>query len=114
MGDEIEVRPGVVSRDAEGKLRVFPIFSRIVSLFAEANTLDFAVPGGLIGVGTFMDPSLCRGDRLMGQVGVASRSFDFHLVGAGQSKSSTSRLHGTGGGIFFAAETAGCSHHRGE
>lgn len=49
LGDEIEVRPGVVTKDAEGKMTCIPIFSRIVSLFAEQNTLKFAVPGGLIG-----------------------------------------------------------------
>jgi translation initiation factor 2 subunit 3 len=68
LGDEIEVRPGIVSRDAEGRVRIRPLFSRIVSLFAENNVLDFAVPGGLIGVGTRIDPTFCRGDRLVGQV----------------------------------------------
>jgi hypothetical protein len=37
-------------------------------LRAEANALQFAVPGGLIGVGTALDPALCRGDRLVGHV----------------------------------------------
>ena len=67
-GQEIEVRPGIVSKDKEGKLKCFPIFSRIVSLFAEANQLQYAVPGGLIGVGTTVDPTLTRADRLVGQV----------------------------------------------
>lgn len=47
---EIEVRPGLVSKDSEGKITCRPIFSRIVSLFAEQNELQFAVPGGLIGL----------------------------------------------------------------
>jgi translation initiation factor 2 gamma subunit (eIF-2gamma) len=37
-------------------------------LFAEKNELQFAVPGGLIGVGTTIDPTLTRADRLVGQV----------------------------------------------
>ena len=49
VGQEIEVRPGLVSKDAEGKLTCKPIFSRIVSLYAEQNELMYAVPGGLIG-----------------------------------------------------------------
>ena len=49
MNQEIEVRPGIVSKDSEGKLQCRAIFSRIVSLFAEQNDLQFAVPGGLIG-----------------------------------------------------------------
>jgi translation initiation factor 2 gamma subunit (eIF-2gamma) len=49
VGQEIEVRPGLVSKDSEGKLTCNPIFSRIVSLYAEQNELMYAVPGGLIG-----------------------------------------------------------------
>jgi len=65
---EIEVRPGLVSKDSEGNVTCRPIFSRILSLFAEQNELQYAVPGGLIGVGTKIEPTLCRADRLVGQV----------------------------------------------
>lgn len=68
VGQEIEVRPGIISKASDGKLTCRPILSRIVSLFAEQNELQFAVPGGLIGVGTKIDPTLCRADRLVGQV----------------------------------------------
>ena len=68
LGDEIEIRPGIVSRDDKGNLKCTPIFSRIVSLNSEANDLKYAVPGGLIGVGTRIDPTLCRADRLVGFV----------------------------------------------
>ncbi|KAJ3182216.1 hypothetical protein HDU85_003258 [Gaertneriomyces sp. JEL0708] len=68
LGDEIEVRPGIVTKDADGKVKCQPIYSRIVTLLAEQNQLKFAVPGGLIGVGTKVDPTLCRADRLVGQV----------------------------------------------
>merc|ERR1711893_340021 len=49
VGMEIEVKPGIVSKDAEGKLTCKPIRSRIVSLYTEQNDLQYAVPGGLIG-----------------------------------------------------------------
>merc|ERR1711874_61753 len=68
VGQEIEVRPGLVSKDGNGKLTCQPIRSRIVSLFAEQNEMMYAVPGGLIGVGTKIDPTLCRADRMVGQV----------------------------------------------
>lgn len=68
VGQEIEVRPGIVKKDDEGKLMCKPIHSRIVSLFAEQNDLMYAVPGGLIGVGTKIDPTLSRADRMVGQV----------------------------------------------
>ncbi|GJU31982.1 eukaryotic translation initiation factor 2 subunit gamma-like protein [Tanacetum coccineum] len=37
-----------------------PIYTRVVSLFADKNGLQFVVPGGLIGVGTTMDPTLTK------------------------------------------------------
>jgi translation initiation factor 2 subunit 3 len=67
-GDEIEVRPGIVTKDSEGNMKCTPIFSRIISMYAEQNDLQYAVPGGLIGVGTKIDPTLTRADRLVGQV----------------------------------------------
>ncbi|CAA7032044.1 unnamed protein product [Microthlaspi erraticum] len=60
----IEVRPGIVGKDEHGNAKCTPIYSRITSLYAEQNELQFAVPGGLIGVGTTMDPTLTRADRL--------------------------------------------------
>jgi translation initiation factor 2 subunit 3 len=68
LGEEIEIRPGIVTKDTQGRNRCKPIFSKIVTLLAENNQLQFAVPGGLIGVGTKIDPTLCRADRLVGQV----------------------------------------------
>jgi translation initiation factor 2 subunit 3 len=68
VGDEIEIRPGIVSKNANGDVICKPIRSRIMSLATEQNALQFAVPGGLIGVGTKIDPTLTRGDRLIGHV----------------------------------------------
>mmetsp|Transcript_20396 Transcript_20396/g.69408 ORF Transcript_20396/g.69408 Transcript_20396/m.69408 type:complete len:466 (-) Transcript_20396:551-1948(-) len=68
VGQEIEVRPGIFSKDAAGKIKCMAIYSRILTLFAESNKLEYAVPGGLIGVGTTVDPTLTRADRLVGQV----------------------------------------------
>ncbi len=59
MGQEIEVRPGIVTKDAEGRVQCMPIYSRIVSLLAESNVLQYAVPGGLIGVGTTVRSRAC-------------------------------------------------------
>ena len=45
------------------------------------NPLQFAVPGGLIGVGTTVDPTLTRADRLVGQVGWRWKSVATALCG---------------------------------
>ena len=65
---EIEVRPGLIEKDENGKVICCPIYSKIVSLNADQNQLNFAVPGGLIGVGTKIDPMWTRADRMVGQV----------------------------------------------
>jgi len=68
VGQKIEIRPGVVQKDKSGALTCKPLYSEITTLYAEENELQYAVPGGLIGVGTKIDPSLTRADRLVGQV----------------------------------------------
>ncbi len=80
LGDEIEIRPGIVTRDEKGAIKCTPIFSRIVTLNSENNELKYAVPGGLIGVGTRIDPTLCRADRLVGFVlGLKGRLPDIYV-----------------------------------
>lgn len=65
VGQEIEVRPGIVSKDNEGKLTCRPIFAQILSLFAEQNDLQFAVPGGLIGNDRDLERAVFIGSFLM-------------------------------------------------
>lgn len=68
IGDEVEIRPGIINKTSAGATVCSPIRSRIVSLFAEKNPLQYAVPGGLIGAGLKVDPSLTRQDFLVGHV----------------------------------------------
>jgi translation initiation factor 2 subunit 3 len=66
-GDEIELRPG---REVEegGQSEWRPITTEVRSLQAGGQTVDEVTPGGLLGVGTGLDPSLTKGDALAGQV----------------------------------------------
>ena len=59
MGQQIEVRPGIVSRTQDGHIQCKPIRSCIVSLFTESNELQYAVPGGLIGGSVCVSVCLC-------------------------------------------------------
>jgi len=63
VGDEIEICPGV-SKDGEYE----KITADVVSLSVKGGPLERAVPGGLVGVGTLLDPSLTKGDNLIGNV----------------------------------------------
>ena len=67
VGEGIEIRPGIkVSR--EGRTTWQHLGSNVVSLHAMGTPLEEAVPGGLVGVGTLLDPSLAKGDSLVGSV----------------------------------------------
>lgn len=68
VSQEVEVRPGTVSKDSEGKLVCKPVFSKIGSLSAGQNDLQDAAPGGLTGLGTNVHPTLCQADTIVGQV----------------------------------------------
>lgn len=68
VGLEIEIRPGILKKDSNGKMHYSVMLSQVTSLFAEQNSITFAVPGGLLGIGTLLDPTLTRADRLVGQV----------------------------------------------
>ncbi|MHA1332662.1 MAG: translation initiation factor IF-2 subunit gamma [Candidatus Odinarchaeia archaeon] len=67
VGDEIEIRPGI-KVERGGSTFYEPIFTEVVSLRAGNIPLEEAAPGGLIGIGTTLDPSLTKADGLIGNV----------------------------------------------
>lgn len=67
VGDSIEVRPGI-SKKVKDKEAVEPITVKISALAAGSETVKSAKPGGLIGIGTLLDPSLTKADSLTGNL----------------------------------------------
>lgn len=63
VGDKIEIRPGLRIKD-----KYIPLRSTVVSISQGNNLLDNAKPGGLIGLGTKLDPALTKGDHLIGHL----------------------------------------------
>jgi len=68
IGDEVELRPGILGRTPNGEVTCTPLRTRVESLFSEGTALQQAFPGGLIGVGTALDAWLAKEDRLKGLV----------------------------------------------
>ena len=66
-GEEIEIRPGR-EIEAGGSSEYHPVETTVRSLQAGDDFVDEVTPGGLLGVGTGLDPSLTKGDALAGQV----------------------------------------------
>jgi translation initiation factor 2 subunit 3 len=67
LGDEIEVKPGIQIKN-KGKLEWMSLISTITGLVAGGEQVEEVGPGGLIGVGTNLDPSLTKADSLSGSV----------------------------------------------
>lgn len=61
--DEIEILPG-----ASKNKSYLPLKSKIISLSTKEGPIKEAHPGGLIGIGTTLDPSLTKGDNLIGNI----------------------------------------------
>jgi translation initiation factor 2 subunit 3 len=65
IGDEIEIKPGILNPK---KNTYEPIRTQIVSLGTAAGIVDDVKPGGLVAIGTKLDPSMTRSDSLVGSV----------------------------------------------
>ena len=64
-GDEIELRPGMVD-ERSGKF--VPIITKVSSLQTGAGVTVRVGPGGLVAVGTHLDPTYTKGDQMVGSV----------------------------------------------
>jgi len=67
VGDEIEIRPGV-RVEKYGKTFYEPLFTEVISLHAGGKMVKEAQCGGLVGIGTILDPSLTKADGLIGNL----------------------------------------------
>ncbi|MFH0861484.1 MAG: translation initiation factor IF-2 subunit gamma [Candidatus Altiarchaeota archaeon] len=63
VGDEIELRPGIKKKNVYK-----PITTKVVSLTTGDMKVDVVIPGGLIAIGTELDPALTKSDNLSGNV----------------------------------------------
>jgi translation initiation factor 2 subunit 3 len=65
IADEIEIRPGLLD---EKKGRYQPITSQISTLGTGAGLVESVKPGGLVAIGTKLDPTFTKSDSLIGSV----------------------------------------------
>lgn len=65
VGDEIEIRPGLYD---QVKTKYVPVVTKVVSLGTSAGLVESVRPGGLVAVGTTLDPFYTKSDALVGSV----------------------------------------------
>ena len=66
-GDEIEIKPGYDKEEKNQRIWI-PVTTTIIALHSGGADLEFAVPGGSLGIQTLLDPSVVSSDRLSGSV----------------------------------------------
>lgn len=67
VGEEIEVAPGR-KIEVEGRQTLEKITTKIDSLFTGGKSVKEATPGGLIAIGTYLDPARTKSDSFSGKV----------------------------------------------
>jgi translation initiation factor 2 subunit 3 len=67
VGDTIEIRPGLKIEE-ENQTFWRSLKTTITSLMVGSEKIEIARPGGLIGIGTKLDPSLTKADGLSGMI----------------------------------------------
>jgi len=65
VGDEIEIKPGIMN---EKKKTYEPLMTEITSLGTAAGIVESVKPGGLVAIGTKLDPAMTRSDSFIGSV----------------------------------------------
>ncbi|MCS7110638.1 MAG: translation initiation factor IF-2 subunit gamma [Ignisphaera sp.] len=68
VGEEVEIKPGIRVELKGGRVKYEPLVTQISSIRYGSNAVDEAKPGGLVAIGTTMDPSITKGDALMGNI----------------------------------------------
>jgi len=64
VGDAIEIRPGWIQADRSARA----LETSVHTIFAEQQALQSCSAGGLFALGTNLDPTVTKGDRLVGHI----------------------------------------------
>ena len=68
VGDEIEIKPGIKVIKGKTGEAYEPLTSEVTSIRFGTREFKEARPGGLVAIGTKLDPSLTKADKLVGNV----------------------------------------------
>ena len=88
VGDEVEILPGR-KVESHGKAEWVPVVTTVTSLFSGETKQEKVGPGGLVALGTKLDPAITKADGLIGSVAgkpgtlpkvLEKFSMDIHLM----------------------------------
>ncbi|RTZ79015.1 MAG: translation initiation factor IF-2 subunit gamma, partial [SAR324 cluster bacterium] len=67
VGDEVEILPGLGSKQHPERYKE-PIRTRVTSIVSGGKSYEEVHAGGLLGVGTSLDPALTKSDNISGKI----------------------------------------------
>lgn len=67
VGQEVEILPGLMIKDNQGT-KFKGLTTKVISLSTGPHKLERAIPGGLLAIGTELDPSVTKSDALAGSI----------------------------------------------
>ena len=79
VGDEIKILPGIRVEKPGGKVEYEPLYTKVTSIRFTDLEVKEAKPGGLMAVGTELDPSYTKADSLVGSV-VVKADYDVPVI----------------------------------
>jgi len=68
INDEVEINPGILTKNKDGSYTSKPIITKLLSFESDKVKLELVEPGGLVGILTNIDPYYCKNDILKGNV----------------------------------------------
>ena len=77
--DKICILPGYCDT-SNNEQKFIPIKTEIISIKTDEINLNNVCAGGLIGIGTDIDPYFTKGDLLKGQIGVSELNHNYNIV----------------------------------
>lgn len=66
--DIVELRPGFIIKDNDNTYKFKPIISTVRSLQSDTSKMEYALPGGLVGICLDVDPSITKSNGMIGQM----------------------------------------------
>jgi len=65
VGDIVEVRPGILTKNKNGRYDHEPLTTTLLSFETNNNQIDEINPGGLVSIKTTIDPYYCKGNNML-------------------------------------------------
>ena len=83
VNDKVCIYPGIITKNESSSKECWsykPLFCSVISINSETNVLQYAIPGGLLGIKLDIDPGLTIKDGLVGNILTTSDNINEYKI----------------------------------